>query len=169
MKKLTLKKLGLFSVVLLTTVFMSYCQEKASPPRTAEGTINGAEITVDYGSPSVKGRTIWGELVPYGKVWRAGANEATIFETSEDIKVEGKDLPAGKYSLFIIPDQNESTLIFNKQTGQWGTQHDESQDFLKVDFKVEETDAFEENLTYEVASDGLEIRWADGKGTVNIE
>ena len=77
-------------------------------------------ITIDYSSPSVKGRNVFGGLEPYGQVWRAGANEATIFTTSKDIEVEGKKLPAGKYSLFMTPGEKEWTVYFNSQTGQWG-------------------------------------------------
>src|SRR5664279_1750703 len=79
--------------------------KRASPPATATGKIHDATITINYSSPSVKGRVIWGGLVPYNIVWRAGANEATIFETDKAIKVEGKDLAAGKYSLFAIPGE----------------------------------------------------------------
>src|SRR5258705_13398511 len=86
---------------------------RPSPPATATGKVNGATITINYSSPSVKGRKIWGALVPYDKVWRAGANEATIFETDKDIKIEGKPLHAGKYSLYAIPGEKEWTFIFN--------------------------------------------------------
>ena len=127
-----LRRAGLSSLLMFAVIFTSFCQEKASPPKTAKGSINGADITVNYSSPAVKGRAIFGELVPLGKVWRAGANEATIFETSKDIKVEGKPLPAGKYSIFVIPVESMSTFIFNKQTGQWGTQYDEAQDAIRV-------------------------------------
>ncbi|WP_114750623.1 DUF2911 domain-containing protein [Pleomorphovibrio marinus] len=164
-----IKKLGVASAFVMSVTFLAFSQEKASPAKTAEGTINGAKITINYGSPSAKGRDIWGGLVPYDKVWRAGANEATTFETSKDIKVEGENLPAGKYSLFIIPNPNKSTLIFNKQTGQWGTQYDESQDQLKVSISGGESSSYEEQLTYEVLNDGIEIRWAEAKGKVKIE
>src|SRR6185437_4669611 len=87
--------------------------KRPSPPETATGTVGGASISINYSSPSVKGRKIWGGLVPYDKVWRAGANEATIFETNKAIKIEGKDLPAGKYSLFATPGENEWTIILN--------------------------------------------------------
>ncbi|MDP4131765.1 MAG: DUF2911 domain-containing protein, partial [Bacteroidota bacterium] len=80
--------------------------KRPSPPETATGTVGGASISINYSSPSVKGRKIWGGLVPYDKVWRAGANEATIFETDKAIEVEGKNLPAGKYSLFAKPGEN---------------------------------------------------------------
>src|SRR5689334_13206121 len=101
------------------TTTMVYAQKK-SPPATALGKVAGASITITYSSPSVKGRKIWGELVPYGKAWRAGANEATTFMTDKDIKVEGKELKAGKYSLFIVPSENEWEFILNSETGQWG-------------------------------------------------
>ncbi|HCH43111.1 MAG TPA: hypothetical protein DEV63_01715, partial [Algoriphagus sp.] len=94
--------------------FAAQAQEKASPAMTAEGSVGDAKITVNYSSPAVKGRMIWGDLVPLGQVWRAGANEATTITTTKDILVEGQKLPAGTYSFFIIPGEYESTFIFNK-------------------------------------------------------
>ena len=169
MKKSTFHKFGLFALSLMLISFMSNAQEKASPAKTAEGTVNGAKIKISYSSPAVKGRTIWGDLVPFGKVWRAGANEATIFETDKDIKVQGKELKAGKYSLFIIAGENESTAIFNEETGQWGTNHDETKDVLRVQVPSQKTSTFDERLVYEITKTGFELRWADGKGTVTIE
>ena len=93
----------------------SWAQEdkskRPSPPATAAGKIRSSTITISYSSPSVKGRKIFGGLVPYGQVWRAGANEATIFSTDKDIEVEGKKLPAGKYSLFMTPGEKEWTFF----------------------------------------------------------
>ena len=93
------KKICLLFTALLTITFVN-AQNKpvASPAAVATGKINGATITINYSSPSVKGRVIWGDLVPYNKVWRAGANEATTFETDKELTIEGKKLPAGKYS-----------------------------------------------------------------------
>ena len=164
-----LRKAGISSLLLFGVVFLSYSQEKPSPPKVAEGTINGANITVNYSSPAVKGRTIFGELVPLGKVWRAGANEATLFETSKDIKVQGKPLPAGKYSFFIIPGESVSTFIFNKETGQWGTKYDQSKDAMRVDVPSGQTSTLTERLTYDVVSDGLEIKWEYGRAKAKIE
>lgn len=169
MKTSTIKMLGLSGILMMSVIFVSYCQTPASPPKTAEGTINGAEITVNYSSPGVKGREIFGGLVPLGKVWRAGANEATLFETSKDIKVAGESLPAGKYSFFIIPNEGSSTFIFNKQTGQWGTQYDESQDALRVNVSSGQTSSLVENLTYEIHDDGMEVKWEYGQAKVAIE
>src|SRR5262245_46923680 len=131
MKLLTMKKLTIVQCLSLTMTAMLFssvlwAQNQASPPATATGKVNGATITINYSSPGVKGRQIWGALVPYDQVWRAGANAATIFETDKDIKVEGKDLKAGKYSLYILPTEKEWTFIFNSQTGQWGIKNDGS-------------------------------------------
>lgn len=169
MNKSIIHKFGFFALSLLLITFVSSAQEKASPAKTAEGLINGATITIHYSSPAVKGRTIWGDLVPFGKVWRAGANEATIFETNQDIKVEGKDLPAGKYSFFIIPGENQSTFIFNSETGQWGTNYDESKDVLRVQVPSEQTSKIEERLVYEVTKSGFEVRWANGRAQALIK
>ncbi|HTE32399.1 MAG TPA: DUF2911 domain-containing protein, partial [Chryseolinea sp.] len=138
---------------------------RPSPPATATGKVGAATIKVAYSSPSVKGRKIWGDLVPYGKVWRAGANEATIFETDKAIKVEGKNLPAGKYSLFVLPGEKEATVIFNSETGQWGIKQDgnanldRSKDVLSVAVKPVKSSAKTEKLAYEVNGKGLALKW----------
>jgi len=169
MKKNIFQRFGMLAIGMMLISLVSNAQEKASPAKTAEGTVNGAKISINYSSPAVKGRTIWGDLVPYGKVWRAGANEATTFETNKDIKVQGKDLPAGKYTFFIIPGEEQSTFIFNSETGQWGTNYDESKDVLRVQVQSQESSTFEERLVYEVNKTGFEVRWADGKGQVSIK
>src|ERR1043165_8960928 len=124
MKTTTMKRLFVFVLAFFTMTAGSFAQgdksKRPSPPDSTTGQIGGATITINYSSPAVKGRKIWGELVPYGKVWRAGANQATTFETDKAIKIEGKELPAGKYSLFAQPGENEWQLIFNSETGQWG-------------------------------------------------
>jgi len=138
---------------------------RPSPPATATGKVNGATITINYSSPSVKGRKIWGELVPYDQVWRAGANEATLFTTDKDIKVEGKPLKAGKYSLYAIPGQNEWTIILNSQTGQWGikmdgsTTEDPSKDVLRVKVKPQKAKAFQEHMAYTIDNNGFALVW----------
>lgn len=147
---------------------------RPSPPATATGKIKDATITINYSSPSVKGRQIFGNLVPYGQVWRAGANEATIFETDKDVKVEGKTLPAGKYSLYAIPGEKEWTIIFNKQTGQWGvkrggaTSRDEAQDALTVKVKPKKSSSMTERLAYDVNDKGFVLRWENVEVPVAI-
>jgi len=134
-------------------------QEKPSPARTTDGKVGDANIRIAYSSPAIKGRQVWGGLVPYDKVWRAGANEATIFETDKDIKVEGKELKAGKYSLFAVPTKGEWTMIFNKQTGQWGTQYDEAQDEIRVKVTPRKSDKMNERLSYEVKDNKVVMYW----------
>jgi hypothetical protein len=103
-----------------------------SPPATTTATVNGKTITINYSQPSVKGRKIWGGLVPYGEVWRTGANESSTFEVSADVTVQGKTLPKGKYALFTIPGEKEWTIIFNK-TIAWGAySYKPSEDVLRV-------------------------------------
>lgn len=172
MKTSMISKLSIFTILSFLLCISLYAQEaqKPSPPATAKGEINGADITINYHSPGVKGRVIWGDLVPFGKVWRAGANDATTFETSKDIKVEGKTLPAGKYSFFIIPGEEESVFIFNSVAKQWGHyDYDESKDVLRVNIPSEQTSTMEERLVYEVVEDGFEVRWEYGKGKVTIQ
>src|ERR1051326_726816 len=107
MKKVAVTKVLFLTLVGLSISSMILCQsdksKRPSPPATATGKVNGATITIDYSSPAVKGRKIWGGLVPYNKIWRTGANEATVFNTDKEISVEGKSLPAGKYSIYTIP------------------------------------------------------------------
>ena len=107
-----------------------------SPAAKAEATIGGKQLSVTYNAPSRRGRVIMGELVPYGKVWRTGANKATTFTTSSDVMLGNLHVPAGTYSLFTIPGEKEWTLIVNKQTGQWGTNYDQSQDLGRVKMTV---------------------------------
>lgn len=108
-------------------------EPRVSPNATVSQTIGTTIVEIGYSRPQVKGRTIYGDLVPYGEVWRTGANEATTFSVSSDVKVEGKSLPAGSYSLYTIPGQDSWTIIFNNVAEQWGTQYDASKDALRVE------------------------------------
>ncbi|HRO47830.1 DUF2911 domain-containing protein [Agriterribacter sp.] len=137
----------------------------ASPPATTSAKIaSGATITINYSQPSVKGRTIGKDLEPLpGKVWRTGANKATVFETDKDIKVEGKDLPAGKYGLFTIAGDDEWTIIFNKTWEQWGAfKYEEGDDALRVKVKPVKAPAFAEKFTINVDESGkVSLLWGD--------
>lgn len=163
-------KKSLLALVLLAFVgFAANAQEKPSPAKTAEGSVGDAKITINYSSPAVKGRTIWGDLVPMGEVWRAGANEATTFTTTKDIMVEGKKLPAGTYGFFVIPGETESTFIFNKVAKQWGAfDYDASQDVIRVSVPSMQTSSMEERLVYEVKPSSFEIRWEYGKASAKL-
>lgn len=107
-----------------------------SPPAKAEGTIGGKSVTVNYSAPSRRNRVIMGELVPYGKVWRTGANAATTLKTESDLMIGDLHVPAGTYTLFTIPGEKEWTLIVSKETGQWGTNYDASKDLGRVKMTV---------------------------------
>lgn len=156
----TQKKL-LLLFVALSTFALGYAQGKpASPPAVATGKINGANITINYSSPSVKGRKIWGELVPYNKIWRAGANEATTIETDKDLTIEGAKLPAGKYSFFVIPNEKESILIFNKIAKQSGTHnYNEKDDQLRVTVKQKTAESNKESLVYTINKNSIVLSW----------
>src|SRR6478736_8253093 len=162
-------------VVLGSFVASTVYAQKASPPATAIGKVAGASITITYSSPSVKGRKIWGELVPYGKAWRAGANEATTFMTDKDIKVEGKELKAGKYSLFIIPTENEWEFILNSETGQWGIKkggvanYDPAKNVATFKVKLAKSASMTEQLTYAVTDKGFTVRWENAEASVAIK
>ena len=134
----------------------------ASPRKEMSGTIGDAEIVVDYGSPSVKGRTIWGDLVKFGEVWRAGANAATSITFSEDVTVEGEALPAGTYALFVEPTAKSATVIFNKVTDQWGAgKYDTAEDALRVSVTPQAQDGNQEALEFMVVGDQVVLAWAN--------
>jgi len=155
---------------LLTFVTVRACaqqdkSQRPSPPALAKETLKtGATISIDYSQPAVKGRTIGKDLEPMeGKVWRAGANEATVFATDKDVKIEGKTLPAGKYGLFTVNNGNEWTIIFNKTWSQWGAfNYKEADDALRVKVKSEKADKFAERLSYTIDKDGkVVLLWGD--------
>ena len=137
--------------------------KRPSPPAKVSETISsGATVTIDYSQPSVKGRTIGKEIAPYGEVWRTGANEATVFETSKDLKIEGKTLPAGKYSLYSIPGKETWTFIFNKVWNQWGTVYNQSEDALRVVVKPGKAPQFMEKMTFNIDKKGkISLLWGD--------
>ncbi len=153
-------KISVYFLTLLVSAFSSAQEKKASPAETAKGKINGADITINYGSPSVRGRVIWGELVPFGQVWRAGANDATTFETTKDLTVSGQKLPAGKYALFIIPGKDKHTVIFNTDAKQWGSyDYNLKKDQLRVDVKPKQRTESAEKLEYKVNKDNVTLSW----------
>ena len=146
-------------------------EPKPSPAATATGKIGATDMTVNYSSPGVKGRKIFGGLEPYGKVWRAGANEATTVEFSKAVTVEGKALPAGKYGFFVIPVENGNwTVIFNKVANQWGAyKYDQKQDALRVPVMPRKTAAPTERLAYAVTPAGLVLRWENLEAPIAIK
>ena len=106
-----------------------------SPPAKASVELDGKQVTIDYNTPFMRGRKIFGGLVPYDKVWRTGANPATTLKTEVDLKIGTATVPAGTYTLYTLPSETTWKLIINKQTGQWGTVYNESQDLARVDMQ----------------------------------
>ena len=165
------------TILAISAIALPAQQDKASrpsPPATADCTLSGGQkITIDYSSPRMKGRKIFGSLVPYGQVWRAGANEATAMTVGADVTIGGKPVPAGKYTLFAIPDQNKWTLIISKKTGEWGTAYPGPEnDLARIDMKAEKTPAPVENFTikFDQTPKGctLRMQWETTQASVEI-
>lgn len=144
-----------------------------SPRDSVVGAVGGANVSVSYGRPSMRGRRIMGQVVPYGQVWRTGANEATSFRTDGDVMIGGLRVPAGSYTLWSVPGPDGWTLILNRQTGQWGTVYDAAQDLARIPVRAE-TVAGEpvEQLTMrfepETAGTALVIAWENTNVIVPI-
>jgi hypothetical protein len=184
-KKLIMKKHQLnkavvfaFAGMLMTLTMFAQQNPPASPPATATGKIGEATVTINYSSPSVKGRSVWdanGKLAPYGKAWRAGANQPTTFETDKAIKVEGKDLPAGKYQLYAIPGEKEWTWVFNSKIPGWGIKRtgevdtDPASDVIRVTVKPVKSASMNERLVYEITSKGFSLKWENVEAPVSIK
>jgi len=171
------KQIVFLSSLLLTFTVLAACQDKSkrpSPPAQAQCTFSdGKTITVDYSSPRMKGRKIYGGLVPYDKVDRTGANEATTFVNAADLTVGGKSVPAGNYTIFTVPNPDKWTLIINKKTGEWGIPYKyEADELARVDMKVSQTAAPLENFTIAFDQKGnnctLSISWENTKVSVDI-
>ena len=153
------------SIVLVAFAGKAQPSHPNSPHLTATGNVGGANVSITYGSPGVKGREIWGALVPYDKAWRAGADEATIFETDKDLMVQDMKLPAGKYTLFATPGKDEWTFTFNSQVGQWGitrsgvANFDAAKNVIVVKVKPKKSATMMENLTYVITNKHFELNW----------
>jgi len=168
---------ALVATLTLTGIVLLAQQDKSSrpsPPAKAECKLpDGKTITVDYSSPRAKGRKIFGGLVPYGEIWRAGANEATTFVTTSDITVGGKAIPAGKYTIFTVPGEDKWTLIISKKTGEWGTAYPGTEnDLARIDMKVSKTSSPVENFTiaFDQNAKGCTLRmeWENTRASVDI-
>jgi hypothetical protein len=156
-----MKRFTFLMLALVTALSSTLAQEKpASPQATATGKIGAANVKIVYCQPSARGRKIMGGLVPYGEVWRTGANEATTIEIDKPVKIEGKDLAAGKYSLFTIPGENEWTIIFNKDAKQWGAyKYKQEDDVLRVTVKPTQSATAVETFNIAVGKDDVQLKW----------
>ena len=174
---MTKPAIAILSILLLSlTAFAQQDKSKRpSPPASTQCKLpDGKSISVDYSSPRANGRKIFGGLVPYGEIWRTGANEATTFVTTANLSVEGTDVPAGSYTIFTIPDQGKWTLIINKHTGEWGIPyHYESEELARVPMQVSTTSAPVENFTISFNQNGggctLQVSWQETQASVTFK
>lgn len=143
--------IAIFTAIFSISAFAQLQLPQESNKAMVSQIVGDTMISINYHRPNVKGRKIWGDLVPYDKVWRSGANNATVFEVSNDVTINGQPLPKGKYSIYSIPTANDVTIIFNKTWEQWGTVYDEKQDQLRVKVKPETSAMPRETLMYEFA------------------
>lgn len=176
-----LKQILFFAACFLTLIFAfnnAQAQERqtervmVSPNASVSQTIGLTEVYLTYGRPAVRERSVFGDLVPFGRWWRTGANESTVIVFPEDVRVQGELVPAGTYSLYTIPDEEEWTIIFNEKLS-WGTQYDEAEDFLRVTATPQESHHVEQFMIYfenvSVESGDLVMHWANTKVPVTIE
>jgi hypothetical protein len=172
------KRTALFYILLLCCTSLVFAQQdkskRPSPPATADCKLaDGKTIHIDYSSPRTNGRKIYGGLVPYGQVWRAGANEATTVVTSANLTVGGKTVPAGTYTLFTVPNEDKWTLIISKKTGEWGIPYPgESDDFARVDMQTSKLGAPVENFLISLNPKGsactLSLDWESTRALIDL-
>ena len=164
----------LAAILFVGFQIMTSRTKEASPEVKQSYTVGVAKINLFYCQPSKKGREIFGKLVPYGQVWRTGANEPTTFETDKSLVMEGKKLLAGKYSLWTIPQKDSWTVIFNKEIPSWGVDfgskasRNDKEDVLQVVVPVETSTSPQEKLSIEVEANSLIISWDTSKVIVPI-
>ncbi|HEX8279797.1 MAG TPA: DUF2911 domain-containing protein [Chthoniobacterales bacterium] len=180
MNKLQATLLTVLSLSLAIAPLHAQERQRVSPHETVNATIDGNDISVVYGRPYTKDpksgekRKVWGGLVGYGKVWRMGADEATLFTTKKAIEMGGTKIPAGTYSLFMQVEENGSAkLIVNKQTGQWGTRYDASQDLARIDLKKSAASDAADQFTIEIEQSEkggvLQMSWEDTQYSVAFQ
>jgi hypothetical protein len=175
-KQFAVLAVGGLALGLMAVLGSAQMDKAAKPSPAAKASCElagGKSITVDYSSPRAKGRKIYGGLVPYGDVWRAGANEATTFVTTTDVMIGGAHVPAGNYTLFAIPSKDKWTLIISKKTGEWGIPYPGADsDFVRVDMKASTLPSAVENFTiaFDKSAHGCTLRmdWETTRASVEI-
>lgn len=172
MKKFAIAVLFVFALCLISSAEDK--SKRPSPPAQAQCKFSdGKSITVDYSSPRLKGRKVGGEVAPYGQVWRTGANEATTFVTTAGLSADGRDIPAGNYTLFTLPEENKWTLIVNKKTGEWGVPYKyESDELARIPMSVSKASAAVENFTISFDQGGsactIKLSWGETQSSVQF-
>lgn len=153
---------------------------RPSPPGQATFAFaDGKTLTIDYGRPRIRDpetkapRKIMGSVVPYGQVWRTGANEATMFGTTANLDIGGKSVPAGQYTIYSLPAENAWKLIVNRQTGQWGTEYDQKQDLARIDMRRESLPQAVDQFTISFRKTGpdsgiLDLAWENTRASVSF-
>jgi hypothetical protein len=164
---------SLACTMLLAASTLAQTGKPASPPETATVSLNGKSVEIKYGAPSVNGRKIVGALVPYDKVWRTGANEATSLSTNVNLKIGGTPVPAGTYTLYTLPGSSQWLLIINRQTGQWGTEYHQEQDLARIPMKSSRLSSPQEkmSITFENTNGStteLHIKWENTDESVTV-
>ena len=175
-KEFAFLAVGCLTLGLMAALGSAQTDKAARPSPAAKASCalaDGKSITVDYSSPRAKGRKIFGGLVPYGEVWRAGANEATTFVATTDVMVGGTHVPAGSYTIFAIPNKDKWTLVISKKTGEWGTAYPGPEnDLARIDMKASKTSAPVENFTIAFDQSGngctLRMEWENTQASVDI-
>jgi hypothetical protein len=174
--KTSKRQLVLSVALALAASSLSFAQDgsaRPSPPAKAQVELKGKTVTIDYARPSMRGRKIMGALVPYDQVWRTGANEATALKTPVDLEIGGVKVPVGNYTLYSLPSEGGWKLIINKQTGQWGTEYDQAQDFARVNLAKTSVGRPLEQFTIEFVKKGpdsaeLILEWETTKLSVPV-
>jgi hypothetical protein len=173
MKKIAITVLFVFALCVISSAQQDK-NKRPSPPAQAQCKFSdGKTITVDYSSPRMKGRKIFGDLVPYGQVWRTGANEATTFVTTAAVSADGRDIAAGNYTIFTLPEQNKWTLIVSKHTGEWGIPYKyESEEIARIPMSVSQTSGSVENFTIAFDQGGgsctMKLSWEQTQASVQF-
>ncbi|MGA7401534.1 MAG: DUF2911 domain-containing protein [Candidatus Sulfotelmatobacter sp.] len=166
---------ALFIILFTATALAQTGKSRPSPAASATCDLGGGKtIKTDYSSPRMKGRKIYGDLVPFGEVWRTGANDATTFVASAEVVVGGKSVPAGSYTIFTVPAADKWTLIINKKTGEWGIPYKyESDELVRVDMKISKLPSPVEDFTiaYDKSGSGCTLRmdWETTRASVDIK
>ena len=165
--------LGIFLAAFVASAIPNEAQLASPAARAGCKFADGKTITVNYSSPRMRGRKIFGDLVPFGEVWRAGADDATTFVPNVDVTAGGKNVPAGKYTLFILPTPTKWTLIVSKQTGEWGIPYPgEKFDFARMEMKVSKLSSPLENFTISFDQAGtnctMKLDWETTRASIDI-
>jgi len=162
------KNIGNMKKLLILLLAFSFNQslmaqeKRASPLIEKTENVDNVEVKIQYGETSMKGREIFGNLVPYGKVWRTGANEATVIEFNKDVKLNGQLVKAGKYSLFTVPNEGKWTIIINSIWEQWGAyNYDENKDILRFEVDSKKAEKHEK-LNIHLSKEGsFQLIWEE--------